>query len=585
MDELLRDFLAESAEQLEAIGVRLTSVELDSADPGTISSVYRLIHAIKAACGFLNLPRLENVAHAAEDLTAWMSDDSSPKGTAISLMLEAIDRMRFILAGLAEGHVARFEAATTGPSASRSSYRGDSVVLETPISAPSTPPERRADTIRVSSRSIERMTALVSDLVVTRNQLFGAAANAAVDPIRIPLQRLAKITAELQSGVLAIRMQPIDRLFDNLQRFARGISADLGKRVELSLEGGETLLDRQQTAAIRESLAKLIRDAVEFGIEPPGDRLRSGKPDVGLIKISARQDADQAVIEVSDDGRGLDAGFLRELASRPDSGPDSSASRCCGANSERRGGLDGVRASIEEIGGSVALASQVGEGATITLRVPLTVGVVPALIVVAGPDRFALPQRAIEELVEIDSSSDAFLEDTQSGLVLKASGEVTPAARLSLMMRSVANIDAPLASAPLGLLMRAGGRRFAIVVDAVADVQEIAVKPLPRQLRHMALFSESAILGDGSAALLLNPDGLAKALGLTNEADRRRNDESTISPIALVLEQGVRHVAPLADEIADTKGTQNQCRFCQPLAEGGWRRHGRRRVDRDSGRL
>ncbi len=531
MDELLRDFLAESAEQLEAVKAQLSRVDFDFVDPRASDGAWRWIHAIKGACGFLNLPRLEAIAHAAEALVGSMNDEVARKRTAVSLILEAVDRMSFLLEGLVEGRsepigddsalIARMEAAA-GPSPA--SWRGvcdGDPLLETPLDGALTPPERRKDAIRVPLKSIERIDSLVSDLIVTHNQILAVARSEALDSLRTPLRRLSMITGDLQSEALAARVQPIGRLFAKLHRLAHDVAADLGRQVHLSLEGGEVLLGRQLFGSVREALALLVRDAIDYGIEPPDDRRRLGKPDAGQITISARTQVDQAVIEVRDDGRGIDA-------DKP-----ASSSR----SNRRDDGVRIVRAALEDIGGSVALEGRPGEGATTTLRIPLAIAAVSAVIVEAGADRFAAELRIVDDLVTLDSNGDARLEAAPDGLFLWVKGDRTPAARLSVLMQSPTPSETP-DGLPVGLLMRAGDRRFAIVVDAVSGVQDLVLKALPQPMRHTKLFSGAAILKDGSGALVLSPSGLAEALGATawrsDAADpgpgHRLSDMTSVAP-------------------------------------------------------
>jgi len=519
MHELLRDFLAESAEQLGAVKAQLTRVDFDSADPRASDGAWRRIHAIKGACGFLSLPRLEAIAHAAEALAESMSDAVAPKRTAVSLILEAIDRMSFVLAGLAEARceppgddgalIARLEAAARR---SPGSWRGacdGAPLLETPLDAASTPPERRVDAIRVSLQSIERIDCLVADLIMTQNQLLAVAGNDAFEPLRAPLRRLSTITGDLQSEALAARMQPIGRLFPNLKRLAHDVAADLGRIVQLSLEGGDILLDRQLFGPIREALAHLIRDAIDHGIETPEERRRLGKPDAGQITVLARSQVECAVITVRDDGRGFDADT-----------PDPSRRSTRGDD-----GVGNVRAALEDIGGCVALEGRPGEGSTTTLRIPIATVALSALIVEAGADRFAVDRRIVEDLVTVASNGDACLEPAPGGLFLRVRGDRTPAARLSVLMQSPIPFETP-AGSPVGLLMRVGDRRFAIVVDAVSGVQDLVLKALPQPMRHLTLFSGAAILRDGSAALVLSPSGLADALG----AAAGRGDDAADEP-------------------------------------------------------
>ena len=519
MHELLRDFLAESAEQLGAVKAQLTRVDFDFGRP---SRLRRRLAADSRDQGSL---RLSQFAEARSD----RSRRRSPSG---------IDERRG--RPKADGGVADLggdrshELRSGGPR--RSSLRAPGrrrrphrpprggrpaitwflawglrwgALLETPLDAASTPPERRVDAIRVSLQSIERIDCLVADLIMTQNQLLAVAGNDAFEPLRAPLRRLSTITGDLQSEALAARMQPIGRLFPNLKRLAHDVAADLGRIVQLSLEGGDILLDRQLFGPIREALAHLIRDAIDHGIETPEERRRLGKPDAGQITVLARSQVECAVITVRDDGRGFDADT-----------PDPSRRSTRGDD-----GVGNVRAALEDIGGCVALEGRPGEGSTTTLRIPIATVALSALIVEAGADRFAVDRRIVEDLVTVASNGDACLEPAPGGLFLRVRGDRTPAARLSVLMQSPIPFETP-AGSPVGLLMRVGDRRFAIVVDAVSGVQDLVLKALPQPMRHLTLFSGAAILRDGSAALVLSPSGLADALG----AAAGRGDDAADEP-------------------------------------------------------
>ena len=323
-----------------------------------------------------------------------MGEEAVDKEAAASLILEAIERMGFVLVSLAQGAgersgddsalIARIEAAAaSSPGAWRAVCDGGPL-LETPVDQASTPPERRIDDIRVPLKSIERIDSLVTDLVATQNRLLSVAAAEAVEPLREPLRRLAAIAGELRSEALAARLQPIGRLFANQQRLAHDVAKDLGRQVEVSFEGGDALLDRQLFGAVREGLAELIRDAIDNDIEPPEDRRRLGKTVAGRITVSTRAEADRAIIEVRNDGRG---------AERPD---------WSGRPDRAKGGVASLRAAVEDVGGSVAREARPGQGATTTLSIPLAVAAVSALIVEAGADRFAAPRRVVDDLVTLE---------------------------------------------------------------------------------------------------------------------------------------------------------------------------------------
>lgn len=554
MDEILKDFLTETSEQLESIGAQLVRFEQDPSDARIIANIFRLVHAIKGTCGFLNLPRLEKVAHAAETLIGRLRDGAPPGGKVVTLVLNAVDRIKQILTALAQGAgepegddaglIAEIEAAAENPSSTALTEPVHGVAWDGGFAPGPTPAERRLDTVRVSVQTLERMMSLVSELVLTRNQLADVARTVDGEMLEAPLQRLSTVTADLQNGVLAARMQPIERLFANFHRLVRDLTTDLGKKAELILRGGGTELDRQLIEVIRDPLTHMIRNAIDHGIESPQERRALGKPEIGAVRITARHQAGHVTIEVADDGRGLDIASIREracalgLGSRQELSklPESDLYRFVFApgfttaqrvtNISGRGvGLDIVRANIEEIGGSISLTSRAGHGAKILLRIPLTLAIVPALIIDAGQDRFALPQHAVEEIIEIEKADDPRLSELQGVVVLRLGDDIVPTAELRRLTLGTRNPAAEHAEVRLALRMRAGVGSFAILVDNIVDVQEIVLKPLPPQLDDLSLFSGSTILGDGSVVLVLDSSGLGAALGMPKADSARINPQ------------------------------------------------------------
>ena len=277
---------------------------------------------------------------------------------------------------------------------------------------------RSPATIRVSVGALERIMTLVSELVLTRNQLLEITRRLAEDPIKPPLQRLSSLTSDLQDAVMRARMQPIGRLFSNLPRLVRELASDVGKKIELVTAGSDTELDRQLIELIRDPLTHMIRNCADHGIETPQERRAAGKPEAGTIRVSAAHEAGHINIAISDDGRGLDVERIRAkalslgLASEAQLArmtndevcsfifaPGFSTARQVTSISGRGVGMDVVRENIESIGGTVALSTAMGRGTTFALKIPLTLAIAPALIIETAGHRFALPQHAVVEAV------------------------------------------------------------------------------------------------------------------------------------------------------------------------------------------
>lgn len=552
MDELLKDFLVETGEHIEAVTAQLVRFERDPGDTRIIANIYRLVHSIKGTCGFLDLPRLEAVAHAAETLIGRLRDGAPPTPDAVNLVLRAVDRIKQIVGGIEKGGAepAGDDSQIIADLVSRASgvklRQPDNEVwdaLENAEKSEPAPrpgpqptastllPERRSETVRVSVGTLERLMALVSELVLARNQLVDQGRRVAGDELEQPLQRLSSVTTDLQHGVMKARMQPIGRLFSSLPRVVRDLSAELGKKIEVVATGADTELDRQLIAVVRDPLTHLIRNAVSHGVESPDKRRAAGKPETGLISVRAYQDAGAIVIEVSDDGRGVDVASIRAKAAAK--GLAREAAIACMSDTEaarfifapgfstaetitnisgRGVGLDVVRENIESIGGSVALASTPGKGASFILKIPLTLAIAPAIIVASGGERFALPRDGVLEAHELDENG-ARLEVTQGAPVVVCGRGVLPARDLRDILR-IGPPESERAPATHAVLLRLGGSTFAVLVDDILEVIEIVVKPLPPKIGRLGVYSGVTVMGDGSALLILDASGLARAVGV-----------------------------------------------------------------------
>ena len=395
------------------------------------------------------------------------------------------------------------------------------------------------ETIRVSVDTIERMMQLVSELVLSRNQLLELARHRDDDAIKTPLQHLSTLTSDLQDAVMRARMQPVGRLYANLPRLVRELSTQLGKNIDLVTEGADTELDRQLIEVIRDPLTHLIRNCADHGIERPEERLAKGKPEMGEIRVSAAHEAGQITIDIADDGKGLDIdrikakiitqGLSTEQDLRTMSNeeiyrfifePGFSTAQVVSNVSGRGVGMDVVRSNIEGIGGSVSLSSVPGKGSRFSLRIPLTLAIAPALIIEVAGQRFALPQTSVVEAVSLGKNYKELIQNVQNALVLKLREEVIPAVEL----RDVVGLAASNSEDgdKLAVVMRVGTDSFCVIVDGVADIQEIVVKPLSASLSHLKVFSGHTILGDGSVVLILDPAGIAANLGIEKSTEKKR---------------------------------------------------------------
>jgi len=575
MDDLLSDFLTETHEGLSAVDEALLRLERAPDDAPTLAEVFRQVHTIKGTCGFLGLSRLEKVAHAGETILGLYRDGSlkvTPEG--ITLIFTAVDAIRKIVVGLEQNGqepegddsavIEALDAASRGESVAlpkAPEVKTEAAVEAAPIAAaaPRTPePLAEAvqtesaaaqQTIRVSVEVLEDLMTLVSELVLTRNQLMQLARVSSDSQISVPLQRLSHITSELQEGVMKTRMQPIGNAWAKLPRLVRDLANELGKKIDLEMRGADTELDRQVLELIKDPLTHMVRNSGDHGLEKPADRRAAGKPETGRILLNAYHQGGHIIIEIGDDGRGLPVDKIRakvlaqglateaELAQMNEHDvlrfifrPGFSTAQQITSVSGRGVGMDVVKTNIERIGGTIELRSKEGRGTTFTIKIPLTLAIVSALIVQAGGERFAIPQIGVVELVRVGDEHEGStrIEMIKDAPVLRLRDRLLPLVSLSSLLR--------LREAPVGglkgyvVVMQVGANVFGIVVDRVFDTEEIVVKPVAPILRHITMFSGNTILGDGSVIMILDPNGVARGAGIT--AEGRAEDQQTVNVTA-----------------------------------------------------
>ena len=511
MDELLRDFLTETGESLDVVDVELVRFEQEPNNTKILDNIFRLVHTIKGTCGFLGLPRLEALTHAAEALMGSFRGGRPVTREAVSLVLATIDRIKALLDELernqaesagddrdligelqrmtaaADARVAplRPPAAHTAPQpvatparsseippelmeraarmAAATQARADAHATPTPAAADKPEAGARDDdrgdakvesqSIRVHVDTLEYLMTMVSELVLTRNQLIEIVRRHEDSEFKAPLQRLSNVTAELQEGVLKTRMQPIGNAWQKLPRIVRDLSAELGKPIELEMYGADTELDRQVLDLIKDPLTHLVRNSADHGLEKPAQRLAAGKPERGTIRLSACHEGGHIIIEVSDDGRGLDIERIKAKAIAVGVASEAEVDKMTEAqvqnfiftagfstvekitNVSGRGvGMDVVRANIDQIGGTIDVKSIRGRGTTFTIKIPLTLAIISALIVQAGGDRFAIPQLAVLELVRVRGNSEHRIEHIKDAAVLRLRNKLLPLVQLKTLL-------------------------------------------------------------------------------------------------------------------------------------------------------
>ncbi len=641
MDDLLSEFLTETAESLDVVDVELVKFESDPQNLEVLDKIFRLVHTIKGTCGFLGLPRLEAVAHAAETMLGRFRDgEITVTREAVSLILESLDHIKVLLHHLeteeqepdgSDGELigrlekaalagddqpgcvpgtaeplAKLEAAFGATSVETGSAEGvDTQPAEDtaadPVTSADTPldelapddaaapdsngtavlagqnllpgstdgqgaenipagedtsdkarrsgregeaaksPESAvaAQSIRVNVDVLENLMTMVSELVLTRNQLLEMVRHLEDSEFKVPLQRLSNVTGELQEEVMKTRMQPIGHAWQKLPRIVRDLSLELNKKIDLQMSGAETELDRQVLEMIKDPLTHMVRNSADHGLETPEDRRKAGKPDMGTIFLKAYHEGGHIIIEVSDDGRGLSIdkikakivgnGLASEAAVSAMSEaqiqkfifhPGFSTAAAVTSVSGRGVGMDVVRSNIELIGGTIDLKSTLGKGTVFTIKIPLTLAIVSALIVEAAGQRFAVPQLSVVELVRISKGSEHSIERINETPVLRLRDRLLPliylGQELDINPRTADGTGADGNRSKdhdaFVIVSQVGAQTFGVVVDGVFDTEEIVVKPVATILRDITMFSGNTILGDGSVIMIIDPNGIAQRI-------------------------------------------------------------------------
>lgn len=610
MDELLSEFLTETSESVATLDLELVRLEQDPNAPDLIDNIFRLVHTIKGTCGFLGLPRLEAVAHSAENVLGKVRDhELVVTPVAVTLILASLDRIKDLLATLEATEaepdgddaelIAQLDAMALGQDVSgdietpevsepkavvRELKEGEASeeelerafmeteiedtgaagadVVDQPAPEPvlakpkidveapaekSGEPSVASQSIRVSVDALEDLMTMVSELVLTRNQLMQMVRGHADTEFKVPLQRLSHVTTELQEGVMKTRMQPIGNAWAKLPRIVRDLSLELNKKIDLQMLGADTELDRQVLELIKDPLTHMVRNSADHGLETPEERITAGKMETGKVVLNAYHEGGHIIIQIKDDGRGINVERLRAkmlssgAATEAEVGEMSdqqvqmqifaagfSTAEKVTAVSGRGVGMDVVRTNIEKIGGTVELDSQWGKGSSFTIKIPLTLAIVSALIVESCDERFAIPQLSVVELVRASKDSEHRIEMIKDTPVLRLRNRLLPLVYLGdcLKMADASEHKLTEGAEVFVVVSQVGSYTFGIVVDRVFDTEEIVVKPVTPLLREIPMFSGNTILGDGSVIMILDPNGIAATTSDTKVGERDDDEEN-----------------------------------------------------------
>ncbi len=590
--DLLQEFIIEAKEHLSDIENQLLAIEAGGADIDIdlVNTVFRAVHSIKGAAGFFGLSTITDLSHSFENLLKLLRERKLvPTGENTDTMLRAADSLRNLILDVDQSNevdvtelVSELEAiaesqqshepgpaetesappvAGNGSIATAGQAEGSASGFTSSKSNRDVSPKNSSDSnIRVSVETLDQLMNFAGELVLGRNQLVQTVVNKETANLEGVAARINQVTRELQDAIMQTRMQPIGNVFSRFSRVVRDLSKQLGKQCELVIEGREVEVDKTISEAIADPLTHLVRNAVDHGMETPETRRSAGKPAGGTIWLRASHLSGKIAIEVKDDGGGFDSRKLRKKAaecglitaeqaaelSERDAlrlifHPGFSTAEKVSDVSGRGVGMDVVRTNIEKLGGSIEVESTLGSGTSVQIMLPLTLAIIPSLIVQTGEHRFAIPQVNIAELVRVRAEE----VESQVGVVkgkevLRLRGKLLPLVRLSQTL-NLAELSEPEPTAHKGggrsrvrrkaglniIVVETGQHRYGLIVDHLHDSEEIVVKPLGGQLKNCRCLSGATILGDGRIALILDVPGIAAYGDLRMVQDEKETCDDT----------------------------------------------------------
>ena len=561
-DDIAADFIVEAQEILDRLGEQLVSLEQAPDDSDQLNAVFRGFHTLKGGAGFLAIHAMVELCHAAEDtLGKARSGEVSLLAQHFDAAQQSLDYLQDMLDAVSAGRepkhapaslIAQFDAHGVAPvvaaggeevsledefEALLDQLHGDDAPGARPSAAPAAPARPTAapkavaaapgkpaaeveHTVRVDTKRLDAIVNLIGELVLSRNRLKTLRARLRDEELDRAVSTLDIATARLQSAVMRTRMQPVGKVFSRFPKVARDVARSLQKEVELELIGAETELDRNLVEALADPLVHLVRNAIDHGIESPALRDASGKPRSGHVRLSAQQEGDYVSIEVQDDGAGIDPERLREKAREKGLIDIEAAGRLSTDEclhliflpgfstkaevtdiSGRGVGMDVVQSRIRELSGTIQIQSELGRGSRFMIRVPLTLAILPTLLVQAGEHVYALPLARVVEVLHAPQTSLGWFDGRA---VLDRRSHTLP----MIDLRRWLGVEPSPAALLTVVLLQAGEARFGLVVDQVRGREEVVIKPLPKTLRGLPGYAGATLIGDGRMALILDVDGL-----------------------------------------------------------------------------
>jgi len=588
-DEILVEFIEEAKEILDQLDLDFVMLEAEPDNNKLIGNIFRGLHTLKGSSGFFALKRLEKLTHAGETLLGKVRDGTIAINTSmVSVLLSCLDELRKLISGIETNQVEPpgddshlieqllnlsngvsiplnsekpFVSEVLPPSEKnnlnpdihahevQNSPPQDEVVPESELNTNLEEPVKSdventieafanesSAPVKVNLELLDKLMNLVSEMVLARNRLLPFTNEFDDHQFSNAVRNIDLLTQELQERMMMTRMQPISQIWSKFPRLIRDVSNECQKKVNLIQIGSDTELDRTLIDAIRDPLVHIIRNCIDHGIEAPINRLSLGKPEIGQVLLKASHENGMVVIEISDDGGGINFELVSQTAVAKKLITSERAltisemqlleyiflpgfsTKSVVTNLSGRGvGMDVVKNNISKIGGSVEINSYKNKGTNIRLKIPLTLAVMPALFVRCEKERYAIPQNSIVEMVRIDLSSDhTGLEDFYGTPVFRLRNKLVPLLLLNQQLHLSNKVPDHQSVIHIALLQSAG-IQFGLLVDEVLNMQEVVVKPLGPLFAGISDFAGATILGDGSVALILDTDGIASSSGLVEK--------------------------------------------------------------------
>lgn len=560
-NDLLLEFIAETKEYLASLDDALLALQQRGQDTEHLNEAFRLLHTIKGTAGFIGLDELQEIAHRAESRLAEVraGQRAFDQHLANSL-LEVLDYIRAVVDSVENGEapppapthlLSQSETSHSEPDSPVESHNKDT--SEEKLTGVDDRARASATTVRVRTRTIDTLINVLGELAIARNELSEAIARACDLAARRRVQRLSQLVDEVQDAAIKLRMQPISVVFRRLPRLVHDVARNSGKQVHLRIEGEETEIDRSLAEPLPDILLHLIRNAIDHGIESPEEREQCGKPPYGRLVLRAHQQNGRVIIELADDGRGIDPARLRSVAVErglltqeeaehlTDSEavalifrPGFSTAERTTELSGRGVGMDAVRHALERVGGGIHVASEPGEGTVFTISLPSNLTVIPAVYVSIGERNFALPTSCIDTILRV-TPGDSRIQKARGTHGLLIDNTFVPVYNLKDVLEHSPRYIAATDRVQYVVLIRTESDRAGFAVDHVGDVRDVFVKPLQQPLQRHTLFSGACIEGNGQLTLIVDPFKLVASVPATAPVQNQGKSSAVSDGLQVLL--------------------------------------------------